>query len=358
MSGLAATLARGRLSFTRSLPALSPRLKRRLLALAALSLVLAGGFQFWLRDSSLVAVKEVKISGLTTKDAPRVRIALANAAQEMTTLHVDRERLDRVVEAYPVVRELKVTPDFPHGLRVEVIEHVAAAMAVSDSGQVPVAGDGTLLRGLPVEGRLPTIAVDGMLGGDRLREGDGLAAAAVAGAAPALLRRRIDKVSRRSDDGLVAELGDGPVLVFGSASQLRAKWAAAARVLADPDAKGASYVDLRIPGRPAAGGLPAETVIPVAPAGMAPSGTTPPAGAAAAYPNASQPAQPSVPGDPSLPADPATGATTGEAPQDPAASTPTAPPTTTTPPAGTTPNPPQPLPPGGAEGGAPAPTAP
>jgi cell division protein FtsQ len=358
VSGLAATLARGRLSFTRSLPALSPRLKRRLLALAALSLVLAGGFQFWLRDSSLVAVKEVKISGLTTKEAPRVRIALANAAQEMTTLHVDRERLDRVVEAYPVVRELKVTPDFPHGLRVEVVEHVAAAMAVSDSGQVPVAGDGTLLRGLPVEGRLPTIAVDGMLGGDRLREGDGLAAAAVAGAAPALLRRRIDNVSRRSDDGLVAELGDGPVLVFGSASQLRAKWAAAARVLADPDAKGASYIDLRIPGRPAAGGLPAETVIPVAPAGMAPSGTTPPAGAAAAEPNAAQPAQPSVPGDPSLPADPATGATTGEALQDPAASTPTAPPTTTTPSPGTTPNAPQPLPAGGAEGGAAAPTAP
>jgi cell division protein FtsQ len=358
VSGLAATLARGRLSFTRSLPALSPRLKRRLLALAALSLVLAGGFQFWLRDSSLVAVKEVKISGLTTKDAPRVTIALANAAQEMTTLHVDRERLDRVVEAYPVVRELKVTSDFPHGLRVEVVEHVAAAMAVSDSGQVPVAGDGTLLRGLPVEGRLPTIAVDGMLGGDRLREGDGLAAAAVAGAAPALLRRRIDNVSRRSDDGLVAELGDGPVLVFGSASQLRAKWAAAARVLADPDAKGASYIDLRIPGRPAAGGLPAETVIPVAPAGMAPSGTTPPAGAAAADPNAAQPAQPSVPGDPSLPADPATGATTGEAPQDPAASTPTAPPTTTTPSTGTTPNAPQPLPAGGAEGGAAAPTAP
>jgi cell division protein FtsQ len=358
VSGLAATLVRGRLSFTRSLPALSPRLKRRLLALAALSLVLAGGFQFWLRDSSLVAVKEVKISGLTTKDAPRVRVALANAAQEMTTLHVDRERLDRVVEAYPVVRELKVTPDFPHGLRVEVVEHVAAAMAVSDTGQVPVAGDGTLLRGLPVEGRLPTIAVDGMLGGDRLREGDGLAAAAVAGAAPALLRRRIDNVSRRSDDGLVAELGDGPVLVFGSASQLRAKWAAAARVLADPDAKGASYIDLRIPGRPAAGGLPAETVIPVAPAGMAPSGTTPPAGAAAADPNAAQPAQPSVPGDPSLPADPATGATTGEAPQDPAASTPTAPPTTTTPSPGTTPNAPQPLPAGGAEGGAAAPTAP
>ena len=79
MSGLAATLARRR--FLRSLPALSPRLKRRLLALLVLSLMLAGGYQFWLRDSSLVAVDEVKISGLTTADAQRVRTSLTSAAR-------------------------------------------------------------------------------------------------------------------------------------------------------------------------------------------------------------------------------------------------------------------------------------
>jgi cell division protein FtsQ len=357
VSGLAATLARGRLSFVRSLPGLSPRLRRRLLALLALSLVLAGGFQFWLRDSSLVAVEEVKISGLTTADAARVRMSLANAAEDMTTLHVDRERLERVVEAYPVVHELKITPEFPHGLRVEVVEHVAAAMAVSDSGQVAVAGDGTLLRGLPVEGRLPTIAVDALPGGDRLRAGQGLSAAAVAGAAPAVLRKRIQEVSRRSEEGLVAELGDGPELIFGSARQLAAKWAAAARVLADPEARGASYIDLRIASRPAAGGLPAETVTPVAPAGMAPPQAAPVDGAAATDPNAAQTA------DPSLPPDAAAGAATGEIPPDPAVSAPTPPSATTTPSPGTTPSAPpasapQPLPAGGTEGGTAAPTTP
>ena len=40
-------------------------------------------------------------------------------------------------------------------------------------------------------------------------------------------------------------------------------------ILADPEAAGASYIDVRLPGRPAAGGLPAETLAPVAPAGSA-----------------------------------------------------------------------------------------
>ena len=68
----------------------------------------------------------------------------------------------------------------------------------------------------------------------------------------------------------MAELRDGPELIFGPATRLRAKWAAAARVLADLEARGASYVDLRIPSRPAVGGLAATTLTPVAPAGTPP----------------------------------------------------------------------------------------
>ena len=46
----------------------------------------------------------------------------------MTTLHVDREKLERSVAGYPVVRDLEISPDFPHGLRVHVIEHQPAAI--------------------------------------------------------------------------------------------------------------------------------------------------------------------------------------------------------------------------------------
>jgi hypothetical protein len=49
-------------------------------------------------------------------------------------------------------------------------------------------------------------------------------------------------------------------------------------VLADLEARGATYVDLRIPSRPAVGGLAATTVTPVAPAGSE-LATTPETGA-------------------------------------------------------------------------------
>jgi cell division protein FtsQ len=278
LRGALAALARLRprslgLALRAALARVSPRTRRWLLAAAATCLVLAGGYHFWLRDSSFVAVERVTITGLTTSDAQRVRVALTSAGRTMTTLHVDRAALDRAVAGYPVVRELDVSTDFPHGLRIRVIEHHPAAIAVGDDGRMPVASDGTILRGMPVEGHLPTIHVDGSLGTTRLGDVEARAAAAVAGAAPAPLRSRVDEVRRDADDGLVAELRDGPELIFGDARRARAKWAAAARVLADLEARGASYVDLRIPDRPAAGGLASQTITPVAPAGTTTTAT-------------------------------------------------------------------------------------
>jgi cell division protein FtsQ len=273
--------ARGRLLATvspvRLLAVLPARFRRRLAYLLAACLLLAAGYQFWLRDSSLVAVEEVSVTGLTTKDAPRLRAALASAARTMTTLHVEQAELERAIAAYPVVRDLQVHPDFPNKLEIHVIEHRPAALVDG----LPVAGDGTILRGLPVEGKLPTIDPAGKLSGDRLTDAGALHAAHVAGGAPAALRPRVEHVDVRSGQGIVVELRDGPELIFGNAHRVRAKWIAATRVLADPEAAGATYIDVTLPGRPAAGGLAAETLSPVAPAGTdavaSPDAATPPA---------------------------------------------------------------------------------
>jgi cell division protein FtsQ len=53
----------------------------------------------------------------------------------------------------------------------------------------------------------------------------------------------------------MVDLDGGPPLVFGTPEAARAKWAAAARVLAEPSAAGATYLDLRAPGRVGAGGV-------------------------------------------------------------------------------------------------------
>src|SRR3954469_19225310 len=105
--------ARGAARGIRAVPSLPPSVKRWVLITLTLCLVLAVGYRFWLRESSLRAVEKGEVTGLSTKDAPRVRAALASAAHTMTTLHVRHEVLDQAIAAYPVVRALDVRPDFP-----------------------------------------------------------------------------------------------------------------------------------------------------------------------------------------------------------------------------------------------------
>ncbi len=261
----------------RSALAPGPRLRRRLIVVAALALLLAAFYAFWLRDSSLVAVERVEVTGLTSRDSDRVRSAITSVAEEMTTLHLDTARLEETAQAFPVVRAIQVTPDFPNGLHVEVIEHRPAAYVVAAGKRTPVAGDGSVLVGLPVEGSLPTIELSsGALPVGELAPGAARTAARVAGAAPAAILGRLEAVALEpAPRGVVVQVTDGPEIVFGAPTRLAAKWAAAVRVLADEDAAGAAYVDVRIPGRPAAGGLPVETLEPVAPVGGETLATTP-----------------------------------------------------------------------------------
>ena len=48
---------------------------------------------------------------------------------------------------------------------------------------------------------------------------------------------------------------NGPRLILGAGDRARAKWVAAARVLGDAGSQGATYVDVRLPEQPAAGGF-------------------------------------------------------------------------------------------------------
>ena len=48
----------------------------------------------------------------------------------MTTLDVQTGRLYAAVSAYPVVRSLEVTTQFPHGMRIHVVERLPVAMVI------------------------------------------------------------------------------------------------------------------------------------------------------------------------------------------------------------------------------------
>lgn len=237
-------------------PVPTARLKRRALAAAAAAALLLALYVLWFRDSSFVKVEQVEVTGLTSGDADRLRAALTGTARAMSTLNLDHARLERAAAGYPVVKGIEAETDFPHGLRIHVIEHDPAAMASGPGGDVPVAGDGTVLREMAVDkSKLPTIEYEGGLEGDRLADAKAVQAATVAGAAPKPLRARVEDIAHTSDRGIVVQLEEGPELVFADARRARAKWIAAAAVLADESSQGAAYVDLRIPERPAAGGL-------------------------------------------------------------------------------------------------------
>jgi cell division protein FtsQ len=222
-------------------------------AVTLLALIL-GGAWLWLRDSAVARVTQVDITGATTSEQARVRAALESAAREMTTLHVRRNVLDDAVAPYPSVAGLRVQADFPHELSIEVLEHRPVAALEVDGRRIPVSGGGVVLTGVQADNDLPSIRRDVTPPDGRVSDRRTVAALAVAAGAPEPLRGRGDRLSW-GPQGLTLDLRDGPSLVFGTSDDVAAKWAAAARVLAEPSAAGATYLDLRITGRVAAGGL-------------------------------------------------------------------------------------------------------
>jgi cell division protein FtsQ len=227
---------------------------RVLIALVAIGLSL-GGAWLWVRDSWLVAVKQVRITGVSGPDAGRIRIALLAAARNMTILDVQMEALQTAVSPFPVVKSLQVSTQFPHGIRIHVIEQIPVAAVVVGGRSIAVAADGTLLHDVPVTVGLASIPLNVAPGGSRVTDRTVLGAVAVLGAAPYAFLPRVNTVTTIAPHGLVAQISGGPSIYFGDTSRLQAKWTAAVQVLADPGSSGASYIDVSDPDRPAAGAL-------------------------------------------------------------------------------------------------------
>lgn len=238
------------------------RLPRRALVAAAVLLVALAGGYLAVRDSDLVRVERVAVTGTSGPDAPKVEATLKRAAAEMTTLNADADRLREAVARFPTVGDVEVERDLPNDLTIVVLERRAVGLATVGDSQVPVTADGRLLRGATVPRDLPLLALD-REPTSRVDDPKGRRLLAALAAAPDALRRRARR-AYLGPEGLTVAMREGPSVYLGSTDDLRAKWQAVARVLADPTAEGARYVDVRVPERAAAGGL-APLVEPEAP---------------------------------------------------------------------------------------------
>jgi len=243
-----------------------PRVPLRvLLALVAAALVLGGGW-LWLRDSSLAQVRDVTVTGASSSEEGPIRAALETAALDMTTLHVREASLRAAAAPFSSVAALRIDTDFPNGLRIEVVEHEPVAVLEVGDRTIAATGSGLLLRGIAASEELPVIRLDSSPSGERVANRNTLIALDVAAAAPPELRKRIDRLWT-GPKGMMLALVDGPDVIFGTAADSGRKWLAAARVLADPGAAGATYLDVRTPERVGAGGIgpvPEPTPVPTA----------------------------------------------------------------------------------------------
>lgn len=239
--------------------------RRVVAALATVVLLLVGGW-FWFRSSSLVAVHQVRVTGLSGPNVAEISRALTTTAETMTTLDFDISKLKRSVEAYPYVHSLDVSTHFPHGVTIAVLEQVPVAITSVDGRLTVVDGAGSLLSGAGVpHGPLPSVPLGsvatggqtGAAGSGRITAPGTLAALKVLVAAPYGFLPHVASALSSTAHGVVVKLRDGPSLYFGPLVQLGDKWNAALAVLAargSAAAAGGEYIDLSDPQRPAVGG--------------------------------------------------------------------------------------------------------
>lgn len=260
------------LDATRAVLRLIAARRRTRIALLALllALPLVGGGWLLLRHSSLVSVRRVQISGVHGAEARAIDAALLAAGRHMSTLDVRVGTLRSAVAQFPVVREVHASASFPHGLHIRVVEQLPVAALTVGGTRTAVAANGVVLGPALLSGSLPTLNGSYLpIAGRRLSDQALLAPLAVLGAAPGALAGRIARVFS-GPKGLTVAMSNGLLAYFGDAARPHAKWLSLARVLADQSSTGASYVDVRLPERPAAGFPPGMT----RPAASTASGTS------------------------------------------------------------------------------------
>ncbi len=211
------------------------------------------------RETSVFAVRSIRINGAPPRVAAHVRVALASL-DGRSLVGLDRNAVEHRLASLPDVAAATVDRDFPHTLRVAVIPaHSIAVLRRGPSAWI-VSSDGRVIRtaGRLASPKLPRIWVRRAATVDQgAAVGDADAARAVAALATARRARFTARIAtvRAADHELTFVLPGGLELRFGNAVDLPLKLAVVKRLL--PLLRGASaYVDVTVPERPVAGGNP------------------------------------------------------------------------------------------------------
>jgi cell division protein FtsQ len=228
----------------------SSRTKHLVVGTAALLSLLAAGA--WpVLHSRLFSARVLSVVGAGhTGTAAVLRVAGLSDHPPMIDVHAGAAAA--AIEALPWVQRATVSLEWPDGVRVRVTERSAVALVADGSRYAEVDRTGRVLAVLDSAPaglvRLSVTEVPGVPG-STLRTGR--AALAVAAALPPVLRPLVTTVADGPDGGVDLALSDGVGVVFGTPTQLPAKFEDVASLVAGAHLGTGSVLDVSVPAFPA-----------------------------------------------------------------------------------------------------------
>jgi cell division protein FtsQ len=221
---------------------------RKRIAAVVVSLLVVSALVYGLLHTKLFAVEKIDVAGLHQLKQEDV-LAQAKVKHGDFLVNVRPGSVDGRLRANPWVASVHTSLDWPHGVRIDVKERTALAVAQTKDKKWAVIGeDGIVLSvsSAPMPGLPNALGVEApTTPGERLDKG-AADLVLVAGTMPESLASRV--VQMQEQDGVIKlGLQSGTVVIIGDTSDLASKLTAAAAVLAKADANKLGELDVRAP---------------------------------------------------------------------------------------------------------------
>jgi cell division protein FtsQ len=215
---------------------------RRMVAVGAVLALLVGTVWLFFFSTTL-SVEGVDVEG-TQLLSDRQVVAAAAVPTGEALARVDLAAIRNRVQALAPVASVDVSRQWPDQILIRIQEREAVAVVDIDGSLRGMDASGVVFRDFARRpAGLPLVKVPGGTGDDALAEG-----AAVVGALPFRLARRVQYVEVRTVDAISLHLRDGRLVKWGSAGRSDDKAAVLDALLKRP---GQVY-DVSVPGQPTA----------------------------------------------------------------------------------------------------------
>lgn len=210
--------------------------------LAAALVVAAVAFSVYgLYFSSWLRAEGVRVTGadiLTTDEV----LAAAEVDTGGALIRVDLDAIAHRVRSLAAVKDVDVSRQWPHDVRIEIVERVPVAVLDLGARQVALDADGYSFP-TPASDRegLPRVTVGGGADRDALKEG-----ASVVASLDPTVAGLVDHLEVQTVDEILLHLDDGRLVRWGSADQSDDKAAVLLQLLK----RKAEMYDVSVPGAP------------------------------------------------------------------------------------------------------------